>query len=146
MDKAIGTPIPRRSTTLPAEEPREMDFSSFSPSTQISSSSSQTSSSDRPISRPNDTSHHRKNSAESSLKTKSDKTTQPSYSFSADGWSLFLWARDAENIVIFNVKSRTCSLFSAADIHLAAGGTNLYATVSKKGNVIIYPYYMIVQS
>jgi hypothetical protein len=118
---------------------------SSSPSTQISSSSGHIGSFDTHTAGPNDTSHDRKYSADSSLKMKLDKKTQPSYSFSADGWSLFLWARDADNIVIYNVRSRIPQLFYATDVHLAAGGANLYATVSKKGNVILFSVYMTVQ-
>jgi nucleoside phosphorylase len=131
------TLVRRRST----QEPREVDLvsASSSPATSnhLSSSSDRTSSFETPIAGPNDTSRDRKGSADSYNKKKSYKNARPSYSFSADGRSLLLWARDADNIVLYSVQSANIRVFSAGDVHFAAGGANLYAIISKMGNVII---------
>lgn len=133
----IHTPIRHRST----QEPKEVDVGravSSSPSTsiQFSSSSDRTSSFEVPIAGPNDIICDRKDSADSFHKKKLYKNARPSYSFSTDGRSLLLWARDTDNIVVYDVRSGNSRTFCAVDIHLAAGGANIYAVVSKTISVI----------
>lgn len=129
-DKITGTPTPRRST-LPAEMPRDVDM----PSTR---SSSRTGSLDSPIVRSNNIGRVRKISGDNLPKKKLHQKTRPSYCFSADARSLFLWAKDAEKIAIYDVTSGTPESFDAIDVHLAAGGEKLYAIVSETGNVILF--------
>lgn len=90
---------------------------------------------DSPISRPINL---KKNSANNLPKKKLQPKTRPSYCFSADARSLFLWAKDAEKISIYDVSSGTPESFDAIDVHLAAGGETLYAIVSETGNVILF--------
>jgi hypothetical protein len=135
MKKMIGD-VELKSSTPLTKEPGEAEISlATSSSSHPSSSNDHTDLFDAPIMAVDPTTPEKKYSGDSPLKLKLDKKTRPAYSFTSNGWNLLLWARDTDKIVIYNVTSQTPHEFSAAAVHLAAGGEDLYATVSKKGNV-----------
>jgi hypothetical protein len=135
--------------TSPTIESQEVDdnrlTTSSSNSTNISSSSNHVDLFNSTTAGQNETVHDRKNLAESSPKQKSSIKTRPLYTFSADGLSLLLWARDADRVVLYDISSGRPRDFPATGVHLAARGANLYATVSKLGFVILFSKYTTIQ-
>lgn len=136
----IATEIQKaqKSGTPMSKEPDEIEISkATSSSSNVSNFSSNAGPLASPMPDSQASSHDNQHSADSSSKLKIDKKIRPTYSFSADAWSLLFWARDAQILVVYDTKTQASKSFAATAVHLAAGGAKLYATVSKKGTVCL---------
>lgn len=74
---------------------------------------------------------------------KSHKLAQPFYAFSSDGQSLLLWKKLALHLASYDIISEEVTKFDATNVVLAAAGANVYAVISRQGNVIL-PFRFLI--